>query len=238
MQERVCRRDANDEEQPMNCYVIGAGGVGSWLAHSLVKLLDPGQVTLVDGDQFTRDNLDRQLFDAGDVGRNKAEALGRKLGCRHVPQFFSAGSIRNIGPDDWLLCCADNHPARAAVLDQCDRSGCKGIVAANETNSAEAYYYDPEWKGNPARDPRRYYPEILSVRDNDPRAAAIGCVGTAQISNRQLVSANFMAAALAQHLLVFWALERPKINSLSREIEDTLPYRYTANMTRLEQVPA
>mgnify|MGYP000856154200 CR=1 FL=1 len=63
-------------------------------------------------------------------------------------------------------------------------------------HSAEAYYYRRRWKGT-ARDPRVYYPEINQDRSGDPRATSIGCTGEVQNQNRQLVSANLMAAALA-----------------------------------------
>jgi molybdopterin/thiamine biosynthesis adenylyltransferase len=215
-----------------NIYIIGAGGVGSWLAHSLCKLVSPKQVILMDGDTLETRNLDRQLFGVADVGKNKAEVLGQRLGCTAIPQYFSSHT-RDYGPMDWLICCADNNAARRACLDDADRAELAVIIAANEKTSAEAYYYNSFDYPSVFEllDPRVYYPELLTDNAPDPRATAIGCVGEAQKQTPQLVSANFMAAALAQWLFVLWALEVPNMPEMKWE---NLPYRLVANASRLE----
>lgn len=213
----------------MNYYLIGCGGVGSAIVPSFCLLRDPDDITLVDGDLIERKNLNRQLFDAGQIGRNKAQALAGKYGCRFLPEWFARGKLRHYR-SDWLLCLVDNHRTRLEVLEVCDDHGCQAIVAANEMHSAEAYYYRRTWKGTP-RDPRVYYPELITDRSGDPRAAAIGCTGEAQETNRQLVSANLMAAALAEHLFVLWHLKAPQLDT---ETVERLPYKLAANLTRLE----
>lgn len=121
-------------------------------------------------------------------------------------------------------------PARKAALQSCDHFQCRAVFAANEVNSAEAYLYLPDWKDTPL-DPRVYYPEILTETRGDPMASAMGCTGEAQAATRQLVSANFMSAALAQHLYVAWAIEGRK---LDREARAFLPHRLAANLSKLE----
>jgi hypothetical protein len=147
-------------------YVIGCGGVGSAIVPSFCLLKSPQEVTLVDGDTLERKNLDRQMFDAGQVGRNKASALAEKFGCHALPQWFSRGSLR-LTRADWLLCLVDNHRTRLEAIESCDEHGCQAVFAANETHSAEAYYYRRVWKGTP-RDPRVYYPELLTDRSVIP----------------------------------------------------------------------
>lgn len=124
----------------------------------------------------------------------------------------------------------DNHRTRLEVLEVGDESGCQAIIAANETHSSEAYYYRRTWQGT-RRDPRVYYPELTSDRSGDPRAASIGCTGTAQARNRQLVSANLMAAALAEHLYVLWNMKAPRLDA---ETVAVLPYKLVANLSKLE----
>ena len=148
---------------------------------------------------------------------------------RAIPEWFGRGKIRHLR-NDWLICLVDNHRTRLETLEVCDEYGCQAILAANETHSSEAYYYQRAWKGTP-RDPRVYYPEINTDTSGDPRAKAIGCTGEAQESNPQLVSANLMAAALAEHLFVLWRLKAPR---LDKETVAQLPYRLAANMTKLE----
>ena len=210
-------------------YLIGCGGVGSAIVPSFCLLKSPGDITLIDGDTIERKNLNRQMFDAGQIGKNKAQALAVKFGCHFLPEWFSRGKLR-LYRNDWLLCLVDNHRTRLEAIEVCDDIGCQAIFAANEMHSAEAYYYRRAWKGTP-RDPRVYYPELLTDRSGDPRAAAIGCTGEAQETNRQLVSANLMAAALAEHLFVLWHLKAPRMD---RETVERLPHKFAANLSRLE----
>jgi molybdopterin/thiamine biosynthesis adenylyltransferase len=210
-------------------YLIGCGGVGSAIVPSFCLLKSPADVTLVDGDTIERKNLNRQMFDAGQIGKNKAQALASKFGCHALPEWFARGKLRHYRTD-WLLCLVDNHRTRLEALEVCDEHGCQAVFAANELHSAEAYYYRRSWKGT-ARDPRSYYPELLTDRSGDPRAASIGCTGEVQEANRQLVSANLMAAALAEHLFVLWHLKAPRMD---RETVERLPHKLVANLSRLE----
>lgn len=210
-------------------YIIGCGGVGSWLAPSINLLLFKEKITLIDGDDLEEKNLNRQLFSESDIGRNKADALAEKYKVKSIAQYYSIGMMEH-SPSDWLLVCVDNNPARISALQSCDTFGCKAIFAANETHSAEAYIYMPEWR-NTKHDPRKYYPELLSNSAGDPLRRGIGCTGEAQVANPQLVSANYMAAALLQHLLVLWKMEVPTID---KEVWPRLPYKLVANLSKLE----
>ena len=213
----------------MKAFVIGAGGVGSWLVPSLIRLIGSRNICVVDGDTLEEKNLDRQLYTQQHIGVNKALALSRLYGCDCRQNYFSMGRF-TIQREDILIACVDNHPARRAALNECDARGCSALFAANETHSAEAYFYKPQWRGTPL-DPRVYFPELLTGNDGDPLAEAIGCTGEAQEQNRQLVSANFLAAGLVQHLFVLWCLEAPH---LDRDTLPFLPFRLVANMTKME----
>jgi hypothetical protein len=213
-----------------NIYLIGAGGVGSWLAPAICLLCGHAdQVTVIDGDKLEKKNLNRQLFTNEDIGAFKAEALADRYGCNYRNQFYTHNSIQ-LEHNDWLLCCVDNNAGRKAVLDSVDEFGCQAIFGCNETTSAEAYFYKRDWKGKPS-DPRIYYPSLTEDDGADPISRSIGCTGAAQKQNPQLVSANFAAASLIQMLFVLWCLERPKFN---REAVMHLPIRIRQNMTRFE----
>lgn len=212
----------------MKAIIVGCGGVGSFLVPAMAKLLKPENIILVDGDKLEAKNMDRQLFNEEHIGRFKAEALGEKYGCHSVNEWYSMELMAH-DPEDWLMGCVDNHPARAAVLAACDFNKCSAIFGANETLSAEAYLYKPDWRASKL-DPRVYYPEIIKVTTGDPRAGAIGCTGEAQEENRQLVTANFMAAALMQHLFVAHALEGPRLKEYAIK---SLPHRLGSSLSRL-----
>jgi hypothetical protein len=210
-------------------YIIGCGGVGSFLAPALCMLVGKENVTLIDGDTLEAKNLNRQLFTESEIGSNKAEALARKYGCAFVDNWYSE-SLMPHDDGDWLFGVVDNHTARRAILASVDRFDCQAILAANEVHSSEAYVYYATWRDTRI-DPRVMYPEINSDDTNDPRSATIGCTGEAQSANVQLVTANFMAASLAAHLYVIWGMEAGKLEA------DTLrhlPHKLVQNLTRNE----
>jgi molybdopterin/thiamine biosynthesis adenylyltransferase len=217
----------------MRAFVIGIGGGGSILSPILCKLIGAANVCLIDGDKLEKRNLDRQMFGPEHIGRNKADAMAEMLGCSYIPEYYFNG-IERHSPDDWLLACVDNHPARVSVLAACDEYRCDAVFASNEVLSSEAYLYRPEWKGTKL-DPRVMYPEIVTDRSGDPRGAQAGCTGEAQKQTPQLVTANLMSASLALHLLVVWAMESKK---LARETLEHLPHKLVCNMTRMETFKA
>lgn len=218
-----------------NFYIVGAGGVGSFLCPVICKLVGPQHVTIIDGDKLEHKNLDRQLFNPDDVGQNKARALSALYDCGCLEGWYFDGFIGSrdgipLTESDWLLVCVDNHPARKAALESCDSYGCRAIFGGNETTSSEAFLYQQDWKGSKL-DPRVYYPEINTSTTGDPMRVAAGCTGQFQEQNRQLVTANFMAAGLMGHLLMVWHLEAPKLNKETREY---LPFHLTQNLSRNE----
>lgn len=210
-------------------YIVGAGGAGSFVAPALSMLVGRENVAVMDGDKLEKKNLNRQLFTEADIGKFKAQALAEKYGIEHLNEFFSFGA-RPYEMNDWLICVVDNHPGRMAVLEACDYHRCRAIFAANETHSSEAYFYMPEWRDTNL-DPRIMFPEMVADTSGDPRRAAIGCTGIAQKQNRQLVSANLMAASLAVHLFNLWHTEAVTLPS---EVTPKLPHRLSVTMTRME----
>src|SRR5512134_3528554 len=129
-------------------YIVGVGGVGSWLAAAMVRLVGPHNLTLVDGDTLELKNLDRQLFSESELGENKAEVMAKRMKCKFIPEWYSGTSVAHT-MSDWIMGCADNNPARLSILEACDGSACSTIIAANETHSSEAYVYLPEWRDSP-----------------------------------------------------------------------------------------
>ncbi len=214
-------------------YVIGCGGVGSWLVAALSKLFVADEnLILVDGDTLEEKNLDRQLFSLEHIGMKKATALRQvHLADAECTEYYYNGLIAHA-PTDWLFCCVDNHPGRLEVLNACDSYGCNAIFGGNEVHSSEAYVYRPSWKGT-RLDPRTYYPEIATDQSDDPRAGLIGCTGHAQVAKPQLVTANYMAAALMAHLYVGWGMELPKHEGEEAEMRQHYPHQLYVNLTQI-----
>ncbi len=213
----------------MKIYIIGCGGVGSFLAPTMCLLAGAKNIVLVDGDTLEKKNLNRQLFTEADIGNNKAAALAAKYECDFIPDWYSESLIAH-DYNDWLLGVVDNHIARRAILTATDFAGCSAIFGANEVHSSEAFVYRSGWIGT-KNDPRIMYPEIMTDNTNDPRRGAIGCTGEAQAANVQLVTANFMAAALVAHLYVLWGMEARKTD---KETQQHYPHKLVQNLTRNE----
>jgi hypothetical protein len=198
-------------------YIIGCGGVASWLLPPLIKLFrrqtpEPNLI-LVDGDKLEKRNLDRQLFSPDCIGMHKAEAL-----CGIHRHSYMSMSFRNeymlegmeLAPNSLVLGCADNHVSRKVILASIDRFGGRAIIGGNEYTDAEAYVYEAAWRGT-ALDPRKFYPEILTDQRDDPTRPT-SCQGVAAEAHPQLVLANFAAANHMLWLIWFHYVERPAMD--------------------------
>lgn len=106
-------------------YVIGVGGTGSLLARDLPKLLlgTSHKMILIDGDTVESKNIERQGYQAQDVGDNKALALSRKINslypieCEFDDKFCTYESLFSLIQDDKgyvpvIIGCVDNDATR------------------------------------------------------------------------------------------------------------------------------
>ena len=120
-------------ERDATIVLVGCGGTGGFLAEAVCRLLigRAAQLCLVDPDRVEPHNVQRQAFDAADVGRFKAEVLAERLARRfgrevgysvlpydadlHAQVFGDARSRLNL-----LLGCVDNSAARRAIAATLD----------------------------------------------------------------------------------------------------------------------
>jgi len=211
----------------MNHYIIGAGGCGSWLAPALL-MLNRGPVIVVDGDTLEPSNLNRQLFSAADIGKNKAVALADRYdNLTAIPEYYRHGGI-HFQPDDVIFGCADNHPARRAILEACDEFQCRACVAGNGYTDIDAYWYTHHYRGTP-KDPRVYYPDLLTDESGDPTRPR-GCTGEVLNDTPQLVIANIGAVYAALHLYWFYTEHN---RDIPIETLDHWPLRHIGSAMRL-----
>jgi tRNA A37 threonylcarbamoyladenosine dehydratase len=107
--------------------VVGVGGVGSWAVEALARS-GVGRLTLIDLDQVSESNINRQIQALDDtVGQAKVEALRARIahihpGCevRCVEEFVDA--------TNWPA-LIDGEPVDA-VIDACDQVRAKTVLAA------------------------------------------------------------------------------------------------------------
>ena len=190
-------------------YVIGAGGIGSWLIPQLAMLTD-SRIVVMDADILELKNLSRQLFSKKHIGMSKAAAIAKIYkgvgNIEPVGEFLTESTF--VDSSSVILCCADNHAARRNALRKADETGSTCIIGANETLQAEAYIYIPSMMADTPNDPRRFYPDIMTDESGNP-VRPEGCTGHAQVETPQLVIANTTATSLMMRLLWWWLVEVP-----------------------------
>lgn len=196
-----------------NVVVVGCGGIAAHLLPTLVQSQPDLTLSLIDGDKVERKNLQRQMiYRMHDVGYFKVTAMATCLKARAPAITIKSEVTKYLAPEDIpqlgrellaggpcaILCCADNHAARKTSLLLADTHGVPCLIGANEAVEAEAYWYDPKWKGT-GRDPRIYYPGILVDASYNP-TQAVHCSGMAE----QTATANMLAAGFMLWLLRLW----------------------------------
>ncbi len=104
--------------------IIGAGGLGGNVAN-LIGRLNPTQITIIDGDKFSEDNLNRQLFSNYEsIGKFKAEAVAERVKKFTTAQvtyhnFFldKVNHINMLSGYDIYIDATDNYTARKLIFD-------------------------------------------------------------------------------------------------------------------------
>ena len=118
--------------------VIGAGGIGA-PALQYLAAAGIGHIRLIDDDQVSLDNLQRQiLFGTADIGRDKAavaaEALARlnpEVRVETVTRRLDRANVAAlVGATDLVLDGSDNFATRLAVSDHCTRARIPLVSAA------------------------------------------------------------------------------------------------------------
>jgi hypothetical protein len=122
-----------------NIAVIGAGGIGSWLAEFLYKAKQgkqiplTTQVTLMDFDSVEPKNLQYQNFTFNDLTRMKAEVLANRFYFRH--QVQKVQTAEDLAGFDLIILAVDNSLVRKLVFETCEASGVQWIdLRCNERN--------------------------------------------------------------------------------------------------------
>lgn len=111
----------------MNILIIGAGGLGGYLANSLARI-GVKSITIVDYDVFDQSNLNRQLFSTSkNIGESKVEVLKdellqinpdlkiKTLSCKY-DESFNKSHFKNI---DFCFDAVDNIEARLTLERDC-----------------------------------------------------------------------------------------------------------------------
>ncbi len=134
-------------------FCIGGGGIIGWVACGLVRK-GIGSLYICDGDDVEMSNLNRQLFFADDLYKNKAERLARNLsrqgfcGTELVayPYMFEEVQYLRAVPDvDIIVIGVDDHAARLTVMQHCIATETRAvfIAVAADADNGYVFVYEP-----------------------------------------------------------------------------------------------
>ncbi len=123
--------------------VFGLGGVGSYAVEALARA-GVGEMLLVDNDEFSASNINRQLYALPKtVGAEKCEAAAARVSeinpeCVVFPkkEFLTPENISTFQLEnyDYVLDCIDNVPAKVALAALCEAKKIRLISAMGAGN--------------------------------------------------------------------------------------------------------
>jgi len=197
--------------------LVGAGGIGTWLAAGLVRLLEwkfPGSaLIIVDGDTFEEKNKERQDFIK--LG-NKAVVKAAEL----VPQFPNttiiplakwvvddnfAGVVDDDSPKitasqliregDVVFAVVDNFAARKIIFDAATKLNNVDVFTGGNDDDlfGSIYHYQKRDGVEITAHPAEYHPEYDNPPDKNP--GELSCQDRAQIEGGTQLLATNMAVA-------------------------------------------
>ncbi len=113
----------------MKITVIGCGTTGN----EIIPLLQ-GELTLIDRDIVEEKNLARQrLFSKKDLGKPKAEVLGKKISCSYFIEDLDSETISILNAD-LIIDCTDNLETRFLINEYCKKKNNSWIYTAVVAN--------------------------------------------------------------------------------------------------------
>lgn len=115
----------------MRIAIVGCGTTGNFV----LPFFRGKEVFVVDRDIVEERNLERQpLFTMEDIGKPKAEMLGRRFGVRYVVEDIDASTISLLDEAGLIIDCTDNLETRFLLNEYCHKRGIPwvytGVVGA------------------------------------------------------------------------------------------------------------
>ena len=208
--------------------IVGAGGIGTWLASGVVRLLEwkyPGSaLIIVDGDNYEAKNLERQDFSTiGNKAAVKALELSKSFletNIIPVPKWVVSDDHPETSEDsskikvskllmenDVVLAVVDNFAARKIIFDAArNYDNIDIITGGNDDNLyGSVYHYQRRNGFDVTHHPGETHDEYHNPPDRNP--GEMSCQERAEIEGgTQLLATNMTVAALIlgrmQHTIV------------------------------------
>ncbi len=202
--------------------IVGVGGTGGNLAAMLSRFINSQwEIVLMDADRVENHNLERQAFQAHDIGEFKAEAMSRKLNSA----TSARSSFKNVYLKDpkqlhnltkktrelIVVGCVDNHPARMKIesyfkeLEKDERKNYYMkwlyVDSANELNNGEVVSVVKQMheKKHVGSFRSNLYPKIKKSTKGDVTNKS--CAVEISSGNEQQYSTNLQAAIICFRII-------------------------------------
>ena len=205
--------------------LIGAGGTGSFLFPALLRFLEnyhgnQGQdfmLQVLDGDHFTPNNRERQLFEGRYVDENKANTVVAMHGTDKtvaLPEYLGDDNIeKRIQDGDYVLIAADNFPVRSKIEKRgLELDNITVINGGNESYDGSCQIWMRRDGKNITPPLSHMHPEIHAPGDD---RAEMDCMMAAQLpGGEQTIIANLASATIilnAVRLALEWERDHDNI---------------------------
>ncbi len=105
--------------------IVGAGGIGSWLAYNLFthdehKQLSNAEITFVDDDEVDLKNLPYQNFEQKDVTDYKVESIAARFGFKGVVKRLE--KPEDLTGYDFVVSAVDNTAFRQLLFETAEKN--------------------------------------------------------------------------------------------------------------------
>lgn len=205
------------DTQPKRFILVGAGGIGNWLAAGLVRLLEwkyPGSaLIIVDGDAYEDKNKERQEFSR--IG-NKAVVKATELTPQFnnttiipIPKWVVSDDMQGVVDDespkitvsqliqegDVVFAVVDNFAARKIIFDRATQLNNIDVFTGGNDDGlfGSTYHYQKREGEEITMHPSVNHPEYDNPPDKNP--GELSCQERAEIEGGTQLLATNMAVA-------------------------------------------
>lgn len=206
-------------KDPIRVILVGAGGIGTWLAEGVARLLEwkfPGSaLIIVDGDNYEQKNMERQNFTKmGNKASVKALELTEKFEKTSfipVPKWVVGEDFKGVSDEesskikasdllndgDVVLAVVDNFAARKILFDAAAQLKNVDVFTGGNDDAlyGSIYHYQKRGGKDITEHPVTFHPEYENPPDKNP--GELSCQERAEIDGgTQLLATNMAVAAL------------------------------------------
>lgn len=189
--------------------IVGAGGIGSWLAGNLYESkihgqLDDLDITIADPDTVDQKNIGYQNFTMTDLLDNKAEVLANRYFMHAIPKKITDSKI--LDKYDCIVSAVDNSIFRRTLFDY-----------SFTTKGQFKYWIDLRSEGRTvaiftkAKQSKEILNATLPAQDVDNGS----CQLSFELDKGIIQRGNKIVAAIGEQTILNWYRGEPNVNNFS-----------------------